>query len=126
MSGFRLGAWEMWRLHAPMCAASRRPYGRHIPLPDPAAPSYDYPPTDDGGPHRAQIKCLMQQLLRGIAHLHEHWVLHRDLKTSNLLYGNDGTLKICDFGLARQYGSPLRPYTPMVRAPLTRGARALF
>ncbi|KIY95492.1 cell division cycle 2-like protein [Monoraphidium neglectum] len=62
----------------------------------------------------AQAKCLMQQLLRGIAYLHEHWVLHRDLKTSNLLYGNDGTLKICDFGLARQFGSPLRPYTPMV------------
>lgn len=63
----------------------------------------------------------MQQLLRGIAYLHEHWVLHRDLKTSNLLYGNDGTLKICDFGLARQFGSPLRPYTPMVGA---RGAGA--
>jgi serine/threonine protein kinase len=57
---------------------------------------------------------MMQQLLRGIAYLHEHWVLHRDLKTSNLLYGNDGTLKICDFGLARQFGSPLRAYTPMV------------
>lgn len=56
----------------------------------------------------------MQQLLRGIAYLHEHWVLHRDLKTSNLLYSNDGTLKICDFGLARQYGSPLGKYTPMV------------
>jgi cell division cycle 2-like protein len=35
----------------------------------------------------------MRQLLAGIAYLHEHWVLHRDLKTSNLLYGNDGTLK---------------------------------
>ena len=29
----------------------------------------------------------MQQLLRGIAYLHEHWVLHRDLKTSNLCAG---------------------------------------
>ncbi len=62
----------------------------------------------------AQVKCLMQQLLGGIAYLHEHWVLHRDLKTSNILYTNKGELKICDFGLARQYGSPLKAYTHMV------------
>ena len=53
----------------------------------------------------------MQQLLSGMHYLHENWVLHRDLKTSNILYSNKGELKICDFGLARQYGSPLRPYT---------------
>lgn len=62
----------------------------------------------------AEVKCLMLQLLSGIAYLHGQWVLHRDLKTSNILYTNDGRLKICDFGLARQYGSPLKPYTHMV------------
>ena len=61
-----------------------------------------------------QIKCLMQQLLEGVAFLHHRWVIHRDLKTSNLLYSNNGQLKICDFGLARQFGDPLSPYTPMV------------
>ena len=53
----------------------------------------------------------MKQLLEGMEYLHSNWVLHRDLKTSNILYNNKGQLKICDFGLARQYGSPLRPYT---------------
>ena len=38
----------------------------------------------------------------GMAYLHENWVLHRDLKTSNILYTNRGELKLCDFGLARQ------------------------
>ena len=28
--------------------------------------------------------------------------MHRDLKTSNLLYSNAGILKLCDFGLARK------------------------
>ena len=61
-----------------------------------------------------QIKTLMRQLIAGVAYLHDNWVIHRDLKTSNILYNNKGDLKICDFGLARQYGSPLRPYTHMV------------
>jgi cell division cycle 2-like len=62
----------------------------------------------------AEVKCLMQQLLAGVAYLHDNWVLHRDLKTSNILYTNRGELKVCDFGLARQYADPLRPYTHMV------------
>ncbi|MEW5307549.1 MAG: hypothetical protein WDW36_009937 [Sanguina aurantia] len=62
----------------------------------------------------AEVKCLMLQLLSGVAYLHDNWVLHRDLKTSNILYSNRGELKICDLGLARHYGSPLRPYTQPV------------
>jgi cell division cycle 2-like protein len=62
----------------------------------------------------SEVKCLMLQLFEGTKYLHENWVLHRDLKTSNLLLNNKGELKICDFGLARQYGSPLKAYTHMV------------
>ena len=78
---------------------------------------------------QAEVKCLMAQLLAGVAHMHGAWVIHRDLKTSNLLLGAGGRLAICDFGLARKYGSPLRPYTETVvtqwyRAPeLLLGAR---
>lgn len=39
------------------------------------------------------------QLLVAVAYLHDHWVTHRDIKMSNLLYTNDGQLKLCDFGL---------------------------
>jgi cell division cycle 2-like protein len=62
----------------------------------------------------SEVKTLMQQLLRGIAHLHDNWIIHRDLKTSNLLLSHKGVLKIADFGLAREYGSPLKEYTPIV------------
>ncbi|XP_058787066.1 cyclin-dependent kinase G-2-like isoform X2 [Vicia villosa] len=63
---------------------------------------------------QSEVKCLMLQLLEGVKYLHDNWVLHRDLKTSNLLLNNRGESKICDFGLARQYGSPLKPYTSLV------------
>jgi len=62
----------------------------------------------------AEIKCLMLQLLDGVAFLHDNWIIHRDLKLSNILLSNKGILKIADFGLARYYGSPLKPYTPNV------------
>ncbi|XP_074324934.1 cyclin-dependent kinase C-2 C-like [Apium graveolens] len=48
----------------------------------------------------AQIKCFMQQLLCGIEHCHSQGVMHRDVKTSNILVNNEGILKIADFGLA--------------------------
>uniref|UniRef100_A0A8C9TPA1 cyclin-dependent kinase n=1 Tax=Scleropages formosus TaxID=113540 RepID=A0A8C9TPA1_SCLFO len=76
-----------------------------------------------------EVKTLMIQLLRGVRHLHDNWILHRDLKTSNLLLSHKGILKVGDFGLAREYGSPLKPYTPVVvtlwyRAPeLLLGAK---
>ncbi|KAF0986229.1 hypothetical protein HZS_5707 [Henneguya salminicola] len=61
-----------------------------------------------------QSKTLLLQLLRGVSHLHENWIIHRDIKTSNLLLNHRGILKVGDFGLAREYGSPLIPYTPVV------------
>lgn len=48
----------------------------------------------------AQIKCYMQQLLRGLEHCHSRGVLHRDIKGANLLIDSNGILKIGDFGLS--------------------------
>lgn len=61
-----------------------------------------------------EVKYLMKSLLEGVKYLHDNWVLHRDLKTSNILLNKEGELKICDFGLSRQYGRPLKPYTSLV------------
>ncbi|CAL1532606.1 unnamed protein product [Lymnaea stagnalis] len=61
-----------------------------------------------------EVKTLLKQLLRAVRHLHDNWILHRDLKTSNLLLSHKGILKVGDFGLAREYGSPLKAYTPVV------------
>ncbi|KAL0310212.1 UNVERIFIED_CONTAM: protein IMPAIRED IN BABA-INDUCED STERILITY 1 [Sesamum calycinum] len=48
----------------------------------------------------SQIKCYMRQLLSGVEHCHSRGILHRDIKTSNILVNNEGILKIADFGLA--------------------------
>jgi len=49
-------------------------------------------------------------LLNGIHACHCRCIIHRDLKPQNLLISKDG-LKICDFGLARIYSLPIKPYT---------------
>lgn len=43
---------------------------------------------------------LFQQLLTGLAYVHQKGLVHRDLKPSNILVSSDMTLKIADFGSA--------------------------
>lgn len=57
------------------------------------------------------VKSYLYQLLRGITFCHTHRVLHRDMKPQNLLIDKNGAIKLADFGLARAFGIPVRPYT---------------
>lgn len=41
-----------------------------------------------------EVKTLLLQLLKAVAHMHDNWILHRDLKTSNLLLSHKGILKV--------------------------------
>ena len=64
------------------------------------------------------IKKLMFQLISGVFKIHEKRIVHRDLKPANILLDKDckkliktAKLKIADFGLARTYSIPTRPYS---------------
>lgn len=63
---------------------------------------------------QSEIKTLMLQLLSAMSLLHANWIVHRDLKTSNLLMNNRGMIKLADFGLARMFGDPLGDMTGLV------------
>lgn len=44
------------------------------------------------------------QIGEGLAHAHRHGIVHRDVKTDNVLFAEDGSIKITDFGLAKFQG----------------------
>ena len=47
---------------------------------------------------------VMMQLTEGVSYIHEHGLLHRDLKPDNLFYLPDGSIKIADFGISSKVG----------------------
>ncbi|KAK7072092.1 Cyclin-dependent kinase 10 [Halocaridina rubra] len=66
------------------------------------------------------------QVFKGLSYLHKKEIVHRDVKVSNLLLTNTGTLKIADFGLARELGYPMSPMTPQVVTLWYRAPELLF
>lgn len=47
------------------------------------------------------IRSYMYQILAGLAYIQRHGLLHRDLKTANVLLTKDHVIKIADWGLCR-------------------------
>ena len=62
---------------------------------------------------------FISQLASGVAYLHKHRIMHRDLKLSNLLLTEDGNLKIGDFGLAVLLELPGEEHYTMCGTPTT-------
>jgi cyclin-dependent kinase 12/13 len=60
------------------------------------------------------IKSWSQQLLGGCHYMHTNKVIHRDLKSSNILVNRKGELKIADLGLSRSWNSEMKRLTNKV------------
>ena len=54
-----------------------------------------------------QVVEIVADVAEALAHAHERGVVHRDIKPANLFWGNDGRVRIGDFGVARMDESNL-------------------
>lgn len=53
----------------------------------------------------AEAAEVVRQAAIALAHAHEHGIIHRDVKPSNLMLDGNGQVKVLDLGLARMSGS---------------------
>lgn len=72
---------------------------------------------DDAHFDLKEIGDIIRELLEGLAYAHAQGVVHRDVKTSNILINIDGHIKITDFGIARIESSTLTQVGDIMGSP---------
>ena len=53
----------------------------------------------------SQVKLIALNFMRSLSQIHSAGIVHRDIKSQNILIETNCSIKICDFGLARDVSS---------------------
>ena len=61
---------------------------------------------------------IIRDILKGLEYIHGEGKLHRDIKCANILLKQDGSVKICDFGVSGQMSHTLSKRHTFVGSPM--------
>jgi serine/threonine protein kinase len=77
--------------------------------------------------NQLNIKKLFTDILKSVLQLHEHYVIHRDVKPANIMLSHStGMMKVIDYGMAKEIEFEDRPMTNEVGSLYYRAPELLL
>ena len=63
------------------------------------------------------IAYISREILRGLEHLHRKKIMHRDVKSQNVLLTEDAQIKLVDFGVSAQLDRTIGKRSTFIGTP---------
>ena len=63
------------------------------------------------------IAYILKKVVKALCYLHDNHIIHRDVRGNNILLASDGEVKLCDFGLSKDFKATLGKRGSCVGSP---------